>query len=128
MIDRAHQKSSLPSSQPCPHEYFLPFPPSPPTSFPKWSFPYRLLHRLITLPGLHSLNITSSFLVHSPRASQVVLVVKNPRANAGDVREPGSIPALGRSPGGGHGNPLQYSCLENPMDRGAWQAVAHRVA
>ena len=55
-------------------------------------------------------------------------MVKNPRANAGDVREPGSIPALGRSPGGGHGNPLQYSCLENPMDRGAWQAVAHRVA
>ena len=51
--------------------------------------------------------------------SQVVLVVKNPPANAGDVKAAGSIPGLGRSPGGGHGNPLQYSCLENPMDRGA---------
>ena len=45
--------------------------------------------------------------------------------NAGDV---GSIPGLGRSPGGGHGNPLQYSCLENPIDRGAWQATVHGVA
>ena len=51
--------------------------------------------------------------------SQVVLVVKNPSASAGDIRETGSVPGLGRSPGGGHGNPLQYSCLENPMDRGA---------
>jgi len=56
-------------------------------------------------------------------ASQVVLVVKNPPANAGDV-----IPGLGRSPGGGHGNPLKYSCLENPKDRGAWQATVHGVA
>ena len=61
-------------------------------------------------------------------ASQVVLVVKNPPANAGDVREVGLILGSGRSPGGGHGNPLQYSCLENPMDRGAWQATVHRVA
>ena len=53
-------------------------------------------------------------------ASQVVLVVKNPLANAGDTGHRGSIPGLGRSPGGGNGNPLQYSCLENPMDRGAW--------
>ena len=52
-------------------------------------------------------------------ASQVVLVVKNPPANAGDVRDVGLIPGWGRSPGEGHGNPLQYSCLENPMDRGA---------
>ena len=51
--------------------------------------------------------------------SQVVLVVKILPANAGDVRHMGSIPGLRRSPGGGHGNPLQYSCLENPMDRGA---------
>jgi len=58
----------------------------------------------------------------------VLLVVKNPPANAGDIRDVGSIPELGRSPGGGHGNPLQYSCLENPMDRGAWQATVHRVA
>ena len=61
-------------------------------------------------------------------ASQVVLVVKNPPANAGDRRDAGLTPGLGRSPGGGHGNPLQYSCLENPMDRGALQARVHRVA
>ena len=54
--------------------------------------------------------------------------VKNPPANAGDVRDADSIPGLGRTPGGGHGNPLQYSCLENPMDRGFWQATVHRVA
>ena len=51
--------------------------------------------------------------------SQVVLVVKNPSANAGDARDVSLIPGSGRSPGGGHDNPLQYSCLENPMDRGA---------
>ena len=50
-------------------------------------------------------------------ASQVVLVVKNLPASTGDIKDMGSIPGLGRSPGGGHGNPLQYSCLENPMDR-----------
>ena len=53
--------------------------------------------------------------------------VKNPPANPGDVRVAGLIPGLGRSPGGGQGNPLQYSCLENPMDRGAWEATAHGV-
>ena len=52
--------------------------------------------------------------------SQVVLVIKNLPNNAGDVRDTGSISELGRCPGGGHGEPLQYSCLENPMDRGAW--------
>ena len=57
-------------------------------------------------------------------ASQVVLVVKNPSANAGDKRDVGLIPGLERSPGGGNGNPLQYSCLGNPMDRGAqWATV-----
>ena len=50
----------------------------------------------------------------------MALVVKNALANAGDIKDAGSIPALGRSPGGGHGNPLQYFCLESPMDRGAW--------
>ena len=54
-------------------------------------------------------------------ASQVVLVVKNPFANTRDRRDASWIPGLGRSPGGGHGNLLQYSCLENPMDRGTWQ-------
>ena len=52
---------------------------------------------------------------------------KKPPANAGDIRDPGSIPGSGRSPGGEHGNPLQYSCLENPMDRGAWWAIAQMV-
>ena len=55
-------------------------------------------------------------------------MVKNPPENAGDIRDLGSIPGLGRSPGGGHGNPLQYVCLENPMDRGAWEDTVHRVA
>ena len=59
--------------------------------------------------------------------SPVALVVKSRPANAGDLRDLGLIPGLGRSPGGGHGNPLQYSCLENPMDRGAWCATVHRV-
>ena len=45
-----------------------------------------------------------------------------------DLRDAGSVPGLGRSPGGGHGSPLQYSCLENPIDRGAWQAAVHKVA
>ena len=61
------------------------------------------------------------------RASQVALTVKNLPADAGDIRDPGSVPESGKSPGGGHGNPLQYSCLENPMDRGAWWAVVHGV-
>ena len=61
-------------------------------------------------------------------ASQVVLVVKNLPANAGDIRDMGSTPGLGRPSGGGLGNPLHYSCLENPMDREAWQAIVHRVA
>ena len=61
-------------------------------------------------------------------ASQVVLVAKNLPANAGDIRDLSSIVGSGRSPGGGHGNPLQYSCLENNMDRGAWRAIVHRVA
>ena len=61
-------------------------------------------------------------------ASQVVLVVKNTPANAGDVGNLTSIPRSGRYPGVGHGNPLQYSCLENPMNRGVWWAMVHRVA
>ena len=60
--------------------------------------------------------------------SQVVLVVKNPLANIGDARETGSIPGSRRSAEVGIGNPLQYSCLENHMDRGAWWATVHGVA
>ena len=55
-------------------------------------------------------------------------VVKNLPANSGDMRDGGSVPGSGRYHGGGHGNPLQYSCLENPMDRGAWWAMVHGVA
>ena len=55
-------------------------------------------------------------------------MVKNPPPDAGDIRDVGSNPGLGRSPGEGHGNPLQYSRLENPVDRGAWRAAVHRVA
>ena len=61
-------------------------------------------------------------------ASQVVPVVKNLPADARDVRDADSIPGLKRSPRGEHGNPLQYSCLENPMDRQAWQATVHKVS
>ena len=55
-------------------------------------------------------------------------MVENLPANAGDIRDPGSVPGLGRPPGGGHGNPLHYCCLENPMDIGTWWATVHRVA
>ena len=68
------------------------------------------------------------FICGNPWASQVALVVKNPPANEGDVSDVGLIPGLERSPGGGHGNPLQYSCLEDLMDRGVWWAIVHGVA
>jgi len=57
----------------------------------------------------------------------MALVVKNSLANAGDLRDASPIPGLGRSPGGGNGNSLQYSCLENPMDRKVWRVTVHRV-
>ena len=68
------------------------------------------------------------YYLSSHRASHMVLVVKNPPTNAGDLRDTGSIPRLRRHPVEGHGNPLQYSCLENPMDRGDWWAIVHGVA
>ena len=61
-------------------------------------------------------------------ASQVVLVVKNPPANARDIRDLGLISGSGRSLGEGNGNPLQYSCLENPMDRGGWWVIVRKIA
>ena len=60
-------------------------------------------------------------------ASQVAPAVKNPPANVEDIRDVGLIPGSGRFRGGGHGNPLQYSYLENPMDKGAWWAIVHKV-
>ena len=62
------------------------------------------------------------------RASRMALVVKKLPAKAGDIRDMGSIPGSGRSPGGGHGNPLQYSCLENLMDSGVWSATVCQVS
>ena len=77
---------------------------------------------------IKTVNIYPSYLLHANQwASQVVLVVENPPANAGDIRDSGLIPGLGRSPGEGHGNSLQYSCLDKPMDRGAWKVMDHRV-
>ena len=61
-------------------------------------------------------------------ASHVALVAKSLPANTGNIRHAGLVPEQGRSPGGGHGNPFQYSCLENPMDKETWQATIHRVA
>ena len=68
-----------------------------------------------------------ALFIHIVGASQVVLVVKNPPAHAGDLRDAGSIPGSGRFPGEGHGNPLQCSCLENPMGRGTWRAAQSRT-
>ena len=63
----------------------------------------------------------------SSKVTQVALVVKKLPATAGDIRDLGSIPGSGRPPGEGHANPFQYSCLKNPTDRGAWQAIVHGV-
>ena len=87
-----------------------------------YSFNFFVIWRLVAV----SWHI--NFWTSKARASQVVLVVKKLPANAGDLRVTGLIPGLGRSPGGGHGNPFQYSCLENPMDREAWWATVLGVA
>ena len=76
------------------------------------------------LPGL----IAHVFLALSSMNVETSLVAQTVKASAYNAGDPGSIPGLGRSPGEGNGNPLQYSCLENPMDRGAWQATVHGVA
>ena len=80
----------------------------------------------ITVDGDYSHRMKRRYFLGG--ASQVVLVVKNPPASAGDIRDMGSIPGSGRSPGEGNGNLLLYSCLENPMDRGAGQGTVHKVA
>ena len=81
-----------------------------------------------TVHGVAKSRAQLSNLTFFLRASQVAQVVKNLPANTGDIRDTDSVPGLERSPGGGHGNPLQYSCLENPMDRGACQAIVHGLA
>ena len=80
---------------------------------------------ILTMP--YKINTTTNTFTFTSGAPQVVLVVKNPPADAGELRDMGSTPGSGRSSGGGHGNPLQYSCLENPMDREALWATAQRV-
>ena len=82
--------------------------------------------------GLHWPNVEGKFqrvmvACSQKAASQMEPVVKNPPANAGELRDASSIPGSGRSPGGGNGTPLQYSCPENPMDRGVWWATVHGV-
>ena len=80
-----------------------------------------------TISGLcYLLTETANFTIYE--ASQVVLVVKNPPDNAGAAGDASLIPQLGRSPGKGNGNSLQYPCLQNPMDRGAWQATVYSIA
>ena len=79
--------------------------------------------RLKTQDALFSRALKGFRQYAPPGASQAAQVVKNLPANAGGAGDAGSIPESGRSPGGGNGNPLQYSCLENPMDRGAWWAT-----
>ena len=86
-----------------------------------------LLMRFMIFFGVKNTVIFLLLGVSVLEASQVALVVKNLPAKAGDMRDVSLIPGSGRSPGGGHGNPLQYSCLENPMDRGVWKAIVHRV-
>ena len=90
-------------------------------------------HNLVLEPmWLSLLVVCPDLLVSAPHfptnegASQEVLIVENTPANA-EVRDPGSIPGWARTPGGGHGNPRQCSCLENPMDKGVWRATVYRV-
>ena len=81
--------------------------------------------RILIHSFIHAGNLC--YVLHSIFSSQVALVVKNLPANSGDAREVGSVPGWGRSPGEGNGNPLQYFCLENFMDRRAWRATVHGV-
>ena len=74
------------------------------------------------------MTISLESLPGNNKVPQVELVVKNPPADVGDIRDAGLIPGWGRCPGEGHGNPFQYSCLENSVDRGAWWAMVHSVA
>ena len=95
----------------------------PPVKSPQWFFILLILSH-ISLSCWFSFGLKCRLF----GASQVTLVVKSLPANAGDVREAGSILHSGKPSGGGHGNPLQHSFLEKPMDRGAWWARVHRVA
>ena len=96
--------------------------------FPTQELNLSLLHwETDSLPLSHQGSPAIYLCISKYQASQAVLLVKNPLANEGDLRVMGLIPGLGRSSGGGHGNQLQYFCLNNPMGRGAWWATVHRV-
>ena len=90
----------------------------------QWTWKYIYLYKLMFLFSLDKCNCPRNGIA----VSQVALVVKNPATNSGDLRDTGSIPGSRSSLGGGWGNPLPYSCLENPMDRRAWRAILHGVA
>ena len=87
-----------------------------------------MMARRTTLVNISSWSQEFILSPSNNQASKMVLVVKNPPASGGGIRDTGLIPGWGKSPGGGNGSPLQSSCLENPMDRGAWWAAVHRVA
>ena len=108
--------------------------------FMAWGMDFRVRETCFQVPvqclfvvwpwASHFTSLTLRFFIckqSSAWASQVAQCVKNPPASGGDIRDTDSIPGLGKSPEGKHGNPLQYSCLENPMDRGAWWATVHAV-
>ena len=91
-------------------------------------FPGQNFSRFFPKVWINTLKTLDRHLLIKFWASQMVLVVNNMPVNAGDIRDVGSVPGSGRSPGGGHGNPFQYFCLEKSMDRGAWQVTVHGVA
>ena len=93
-------------------------------TFPPWGSSQRGICHKLSLGYLQLLDLVEIYLYPSPG---MVVEVKNLPAKARDIRYAGSVPGFGRSSGGGYSNPLQYSCLENPMDRGAWRATVHRV-
>ena len=84
---------------------------------------------MISHTQLYTLNalLASVYISMFKQVSQVAVGIKNMPANAGDIGDMISAPGLGRCAGGGHGNPLQFCCLENPLDNGAWRAPVHRV-
>ena len=118
-----------PSSNPCSSKwYHHPLWPSKTWKSPSASNWSHGVHSFLFMEASESSSAAHAMgpICHLLRLPQMALVVKNPPANAGDSRDSSSIPGLGRSPGGGHGNPFQYSCL-CPMDRGARRATVHRL-
>ena len=127
-VSEEARRPTLPKEAPCPAR------PKSTVTSPHWTSPRicgcRIQARVMKSCGEESRGAaTDARCGGQPpdSRSQVHLEIKNLPDNVGDIRDPGSMPGSRRSPGGGHGNPLQYSCLENPMDRGAWWATVHGV-